>query len=69
MRGRYGIPLDGSALTPLGIATASAGQAPWALVRAFAAGPAPSREDTLTQHDTLAAVAVGEPLPTKPADH
>jgi type VII secretion protein EccB len=66
---RYGIPLDDSALKPLGIATASARQAPWALIRVFAAGPALSREDALTQHDTLAVVAGSEALPTKPPDH
>jgi hypothetical protein len=53
----------------LGIATASARQAPWALIRTFAPGPALSREDALTQHDTLAAVAGAEALPTKAADH
>jgi type VII secretion protein EccB len=66
---RYGIALDDSALRPLGIATASARQAPWALIRVFAPGPALSREDALTQHDTLAAVAGAEALPTKAADH
>ncbi len=66
---RYGIPLDDSALRPLGIATASARQAPWALIRTFAPGPALSREDALTQHDTLAAVAGAETLPTKAAEH
>jgi hypothetical protein len=54
---RYGIPLDDSALEPLDIATASARQAPRALVRVFAAAPAPFREDALAQHETLAAVA------------
>jgi type VII secretion protein EccB len=66
---RYGVALDDSALRPLGIATASARQAPWALIRTFAPGPALSREDALTQHDTLAAVAGAEALPTKAADH
>lgn len=32
---RYGIALNDSALKPLGIATASAQQAPWALIRVF----------------------------------
>jgi hypothetical protein len=36
---RYGIPLVDSALKPLGVTTASAQQAPWALIRTFAPGP------------------------------
>jgi type VII secretion protein EccB len=62
---RYGIALDDSALKPLGIATASAQQAPWALIQVFAPGAALSREDALTQHDTLAPVVGAEELPTK----
>lgn len=62
---RYGIALDDSALKPLGIATASARQAPWPLIRVFAAGPALSRDEALTQHDTLTPVAGAETLPTK----
>jgi type VII secretion protein EccB len=62
---RYGIALDDSALKPLGIATASARQAPWALIRVLAPGPALSRDDALTQHDTLAPVAGAQALPTK----
>lgn len=62
---RYGIELDDSALKPLRISTASARQAPWVLIRTFAAGPALSRADALTQHDTLAPVAGAETLPTK----
>jgi type VII secretion protein EccB len=66
---RYGIPLADQDLRALGIATASARQAPWALIRAFAPGPALSHEDALTQHDTLAAVAGAEALPTKTSEH
>lgn len=66
---RYGIPLADADLKALGVATGSARQAPWALIRAFAPGPALSREDALTQHDTLAAVAGAEALPTKTAEH
>jgi hypothetical protein len=57
------------ALKPLGFTTASAQQAPWALIRTFAPGPALSREDATTQHDTLAAVAGAEALPTKTSEH
>ena len=56
----------GSALKPLGVTTASAQQAPWALIRTFAPGPALSREDAMTRHDTLAAVAGAEAVPTRP---
>ena len=66
---RYGIPLADQDLRALGIATASARQAPWALIRAFAPGPALSHEDALTQHDTLAAVGGAEALPTKTSEH
>jgi type VII secretion protein EccB len=66
---RYGIALDDSALKPLGIATAAAQQAPWALIRVFAPGPALSKEDALTQHDTLATVSGAEALPTRTAEH
>lgn len=62
---RYGIELDDSALKPLHIATASAHQAPWVLIRTFAPGPALSRADALTQHDTLAPVVEAEILPIK----
>ena len=66
---RYGIALDDAALRALGIATASAQQAPWVLIRAFAPGPALSREDALTAHDTLAPVGGAEALPTKTSEH
>ena len=61
---RYGIALDDSALKPLGITTASAQQAPWALIRAFAPGVALSAEDAKVQHDTVAPIG-GEKLATK----
>jgi hypothetical protein len=64
---RYGIALQDSALKPLGIATASARQAPWALIRVFAPGPALSRDDALVQHDTLAPPVGAEALQTKSA--
>ena len=54
---RYGIvSLEDSALKPLGMSPASARQAPWPLIRVFAPGPALSRADALTQHDTLTPV-------------
>ena len=62
---RYGIALADSALKPLGIATSSAQQAPWALIRAFAPGVALSAEDAKVQHDSVAPVGGAEVLPTK----
>jgi hypothetical protein len=66
---RFGIALQDSALRPLGIATASAQQAPWALIRTLAPGSALSRKDALTQHDTLPPVRGAEAVPTETNDH
>jgi len=59
---RYGIALDDDTLRPLGIAPGNARQAPWALVRVFAPGPALDRKDAMTQHDSLAPAAGAEAL-------
>jgi type VII secretion protein EccB len=59
---RYGIALDDASLKALGISPAMARQAPWPLIRVFAPGAALSRDDALTQHDTLTPVAVAEKL-------
>jgi type VII secretion protein EccB len=59
---RYGIALDDATLRPLGIAPASARQAPWALIGVFAPGPALDRQDAMTQHDSLAPPAGAEAL-------
>ncbi|HZA10655.1 type VII secretion protein EccB [Mycobacterium sp.] len=61
---RYGIGLDEETLRALGISPGRAGQAPWPLVRVFAPGPALSRQDAMTQHDTLTPVGAAEALPT-----
>jgi hypothetical protein len=58
---RYGLELDDQSLKALGVATASARQAPWVLIRTAAPGPELSRADALTQHDSLTAA---ETLPT-----
>ena len=65
---RYGISLDDDTLRALGISPPMARQAPWPLVRVFAPGPALSRTEAMTQHDTLAAPAEAAPLtqPSKP---
>jgi type VII secretion protein EccB len=54
---RYGISLDDESLRSLGITPGLARQAPWPLIRVFAAGPALTRKDALTQHDTVSAPA------------
>ncbi|MGZ4577343.1 MAG: type VII secretion protein EccB [Mycobacterium sp.] len=59
---RYGISLDDETLRALGISPQTARQAPWPLIRVFAPGPALSRTDAMTQHDTLAAPADAAPL-------
>lgn len=62
---RYGVALDDESLRALGIAPATARQAPWPLIRVFAPGPALSRQDAMTQHDTLAPVGAAEALTTQ----
>jgi type VII secretion protein EccB len=59
---RYGISLDEETLRALGISPTMARQAPWPLIRVFAPGPALSRADALTQHDTLAGAPEAAPL-------
>ncbi len=67
---RYGIALNDSALKPLGIATASAQQAPWALIRVFQPGAALSQEDAKVEHGGEApSSAPVEALPTNGPDH
>ena len=61
---RYGIELSDDSLKALGVSPASAVQAPWPLIRVFAPGPALSRADAMTQHDTLAPVVGAEALET-----
>lgn len=67
---RYGIALNDSTLTPLGITTASAQQAPWALIRVFQQGPALSQEDAKVEHGgEETSTAPVEALPTKGTAH
>lgn len=54
---RYGISLDDESLRSLGITPGQARQAPWPLIRVFAAGPALARADAMTQHDTVSGSA------------
>lgn len=50
---RYGIDWDQPTLQALGLDTHSAVQAPWPIVRTFAAGPAVSRDSALLARDTI----------------
>jgi type VII secretion protein EccB len=59
---RFGISLEDDTLRALGISPNMARQAPWPLIRVFAPGPALSRTDAMTQHDTLAAPTEAAPL-------
>jgi hypothetical protein len=61
---RYGIALDNESLKALGITPTLARQAPWPLIQLFARGPALSRQDAMTQHDTLTPVGAAEALPS-----
>jgi type VII secretion protein EccB len=64
---RYGIELTKESLRALGVSPANARQAPWTLIRVFAPGPALSRADAMTQHDSLTPVVGAENLPTRSA--
>jgi hypothetical protein len=64
---RYGIELTDESLRALGLSPVNASQAPWPLIRVLAPGPALSRADAMTQHDTLTPVVGAEALPTSGA--
>ncbi|MCG5433049.1 type VII secretion protein EccB [Mycobacterium sp. MYCO198283] len=63
---RFGIAFDDETLRALGVQPKQARQAPWPLVRLFAAGPALTRPDALTQHDTLDPADESAPLGSRP---
>jgi hypothetical protein len=65
---RHGIELNDESLRVLGIAPGNARQAPWPPIRVFAPGPALSRQDALTQHDSLTPAMGAETLPTRAGD-
>lgn len=56
---RYGIERDEATLSALAIDPAAAVQAPWPILRTFAAGPAISRSDAMLARDAIAPVAGG----------
>jgi len=60
---RFGVQWDQRTLEALGLNPGAAVQAPWPIVRTFAAGPAISRESALLAHDTIANGGAVAPLP------
>ena len=54
---------DQRTLASLGLDPGTAVQAPWPIVRTFAAGPAISRESALLAHDTIPNGGAVAPLP------
>jgi len=60
---RYGIQWDERTLQALALDPRTAAQAPWPIVRTFAAGPAISRDSALLAHDTIAGGGMVAPIP------
>lgn len=60
---RYGIEWEQNTLQALGIDPAQAVQAPWPMVRTFAAGPVISRANALLARDAIEPAAGSSPLP------
>lgn len=60
---RYGIEWDQSTLAALDLDPARAVQAPWPILRSFAAGPAISRSDALLARDVIEPTAAAAALP------
>lgn len=60
---RYGIQWDDRTLQALALDPRTAAQAPWPIVRTFAAGPAISRDSALLAHDTIAGDGAVAPIP------
>ena len=60
---RYGIEWERNSLQALGIDPGSAVQAPWPIVRTFAAGPAISRANALLARDAITPAGAAAPLP------
>jgi len=63
---RFGIAADDSTLRALGLDPGSAVQAPWPLLRTFAAGPALSQQAALVARDTVPATGHVTVLTTSP---
>jgi type VII secretion protein EccB len=60
---RYGIQWDNRTMQALGLDSRSALQAPWPIVRTFAAGPAISRDSALLARDTITGGGAVAPVP------
>jgi len=60
---RFGVQWDDRTLQALGLNSGSAVQAPWPIVRTFAAGPAISRESALLARDTITGGGTVAPIP------
>jgi len=60
---RYGIQWDDRTLQALALDPRAAAQAPWPIVRTFAAGPAISRDSSLLAHDTINGSGAVAPIP------
>jgi hypothetical protein len=60
---RFGVQWDDKTLQALGLDPRSAAQAPWPIVRTFAAGPAISRDSALLAHDTINGGGAVAPIP------
>jgi type VII secretion protein EccB len=60
---RFGVQWDQRTLEALGLNPGAAVQAPWPIVRTFAAGPAISRESALLARDTIPNSGAVAPLP------
>jgi type VII secretion protein EccB len=60
---RFGVQWDQKTVQALGLDPGSAVQAPWPIVRTFAAGPAISRDAALLARDTIPVGGAAAPLP------
>jgi type VII secretion protein EccB len=60
---RFGVQWEQKTLDALGLNPGSAVQAPWPIVRTFAAGPAISRDAALLARDTISGGGAVAPLP------
>src|SRR6201996_6198548 len=60
---RFGVQWDRKTLEPLSLDPGSAVQAPWPIVRTFAAGPAISHDSALLARDTLTGGGAVAPVP------
>jgi hypothetical protein len=60
---RFGVQWDRKTLEPLGLDVGGAVQAPWPIVRTFAAGPAINHDSALLARDTITGGGAVAPVP------